>query len=249
VIHGGIDGYSRVITFLRVASNNKSATMLASFMAGTSKYGTPSRVRSDHGLENTGVGAFMIGYRGTGRGSFITGRSVHNQRIERMWRDMSRSCTHVFADLFRHLEQTGSLISAEAIHRWSLHYVFLPRIQRALDTFRDAWNNHRLRTERGMTPLQLFIEGVHRLAGQGHTGIDDLVFNPRDEALPVDEEEYGVEEEGLVVDETAGIQVVDETMPLSPEQFNILRERIDPLEGNDLGANLFTDTVSFIENV
>ncbi|XP_052212367.1 uncharacterized protein LOC127831423 [Dreissena polymorpha] len=248
VIHGGIDGYSRLITFLTVASNNKSATMMESFLGGTTKYGVPSRVRSDHGLENTGVGAFMLGYRGAGRGSFITGRSVHNQRIERMWRDMYRSCTHVFAELFRHLEETGNLHPSNAIHRWCLHFVYLPRIQRALDTFREAWNRHRLRTG-GMTPTQLFFQGVHRFAGQGHTGIDDLVMPPDDADQMIDEAEYGVEEEGLITEEPHEEQVNEEASPLAPEQLVRLRDLVNPLEGSDLGVSLFTETVAFVENV
>ncbi|XP_045182555.2 uncharacterized protein LOC123541208 [Mercenaria mercenaria] len=96
VIHGGIDGYSRVVTFLKVALNNRSETMQQAFFSGTDAYGVPSRLRSDHGLENVGVGAFMIAHRGANRGSFISGRSVHNQRIERLWRDLFQSCTTVY---------------------------------------------------------------------------------------------------------------------------------------------------------
>ena len=100
MIHGGIDGYSRLVVFLRASTNNRSETMTVAFMRGPSTYGVPSRVRSDHGLENVGVAAFMIGYRGPRRGSIITGRSVHNQRIERLWRDLFQSCTGVFHRFF-----------------------------------------------------------------------------------------------------------------------------------------------------
>ena len=79
MIHGGIDGFSRLVTFVKVATNNKADSMTAAFMKGCSEFGFPSRVRSDHGLENIRVAAFMIAYRGPRRGSIITGRSVHNQ--------------------------------------------------------------------------------------------------------------------------------------------------------------------------
>ncbi|KAH3890033.1 hypothetical protein DPMN_014101 [Dreissena polymorpha] len=79
-------------------------------------------------------------------------------------------CTgHVHTYLLSFSATWMNLNPFNPIHRWCLHCVYLPRIQRAFDTLREAWNRHRLRTERGMTPTQLFFEGVHRLAGQGHT--------------------------------------------------------------------------------
>ncbi len=43
---------------------------------------------------------------------------------------------------------------------FSLHYIYLSRIQRAVTEFRDQRNHHALRTERHRRPLQLWCEGM-----------------------------------------------------------------------------------------
>ena len=55
------------------------------FAEAIGRYGLPSRVRSDYGVENVDATHFMIENRGSGRGSIITGLSVHNTRIEHLW--------------------------------------------------------------------------------------------------------------------------------------------------------------------
>ena len=78
VIHGGIDGYSRLPVFLKVADNNRAATVLTAFAEACEEYGIPEKTRSDKGKENVLAAKFMLTNRGPK--SFITGRSVHNQR-------------------------------------------------------------------------------------------------------------------------------------------------------------------------
>ena len=78
-----LDGFSRIPVYVVASDNNKSTTVLSAFQKAVSKYSLPSRVRSDKGGENVLVSAFMLERRGPGRGSMITGRSTHNQRIER----------------------------------------------------------------------------------------------------------------------------------------------------------------------
>ena len=81
VIHGGIDGFSRLPVYLKISNNNRTETVLSAFVGATVNYGLPQRVRSDKGGENVGVAEYMLQKRGVGRGSHIAGRSVHNQRL------------------------------------------------------------------------------------------------------------------------------------------------------------------------
>ena len=64
VIHGCIDGYSRMITFMNVADNNRAETVLVAFQQAVAEYGWPSRVRSDRGKENWDVKRIMEEVRG-----------------------------------------------------------------------------------------------------------------------------------------------------------------------------------------
>lgn len=59
VIHGAIDGFSRLVTFLEASNNNRSSTVMEKFVKAVDQYGVPSRVRCDQGGENNAVCLFI----------------------------------------------------------------------------------------------------------------------------------------------------------------------------------------------
>ena len=126
VIHGGIDGFSRLIVYLHYSTNNRSSTVYALFEEAIGRFGWPLRVRSDLGLENIQVAQAMIAFRGAGRCSHIGGASVLNQRIEHLWQDTFTCACHLYYTIFYHLEECGLLSSTDDRDFFAIHYVFLP---------------------------------------------------------------------------------------------------------------------------
>lgn len=96
----------------------------------------------------------MIQRRGSA--SVLTGSSVHNTPIERLWRDVRKSVVEPLRVELEALEENGVLDPDNKVDIYCLHRVLKKRINSRLSEFTSSWNNHLLRTESNYTPLQLF---------------------------------------------------------------------------------------------
>ena len=102
---------------------------------------------------------YMAEQHGT-TAAVITGSSTHNERIEHLWRDVYRCVASLFYNTFYSLEGENKLDPNNEIDLYCLHYVYLPRINLALQSFIESWNNHPVSTEGNLTPNQLFVMGA-----------------------------------------------------------------------------------------
>ena len=159
VIHAGVDGFSRCVVYINCANNNCAATVMDAFQVGVNEYGQPMHVRSDHGGENIDVWRHMLS-TWDNPSCVITGSSTHNERVERMWRDVTRCVSSSYINLFSALETEGALDPINEVDIFCLHYIFIPRINKSLADFQGSWNHHPLSTEGNLSPLQLYTEGL-----------------------------------------------------------------------------------------
>ena len=241
VTHAGVDGYSRLIVYLKCSTNNLASTVYELFLRAIQQYHLPSRVRSDQGGENILVAQHMLEHRGAERRSMITGSSVHNQRIERLWRDLHHSVTKLFYRLFYYLEQHDLLDPLDEQQLYALHYIFVPRINKALNEFKNAWNHHRIRTAHSKSPHQLFTAGLLLLQHSQLTAMD--FFQEVDATYGMDYEGPEPSDEGTVIVPRLSFQ-------LRPTDLQNLQHTIDPLlPSNNYGIDLYEQTVHFIRHI
>lgn len=235
VIHAAVDGYTRLCTFVRCNDNNEARTVLQDFEVGVREFGCPSRVRTDKGGENVDVGIYMCMQRGLDRGSIIMGRSTHNQRIERFWRDVKKEVVDYYITIFKFLEDEHGVDFLLESHIFCVHFLFVPRINEDLRRFQDRWNHHSIRTEKNKSPLQLQFLNQHVNAALTHADlrvIDELTYGMEGD----DSDDDAFEREDV---EHGRPRLTALSCPLSDAGFDLFSSQIRPLTLGDVDASLF----------
>ena len=235
ITHVCIDGKTRLLIYVSCCCNNKKAdTVLSLFQNGVERWGLPSRVRCDYGMENFYVGQYMIEHRGEGRGSIITGSSVHNSRVVRAHRDVYSGVLAFYARIFEAMEDESILGISDDVHLFSLRHVYFPRISRSLNEFNQQMNNHPVSTENDQSPLQIWERGTLENMHSGHTALsseeiqDFGVHLYLGGALSVQGEDYKV-------------NVLSPTIELTDQQ---LTQMPLPLQNDEnCGVNIFKQCV------
>jgi len=230
---------------MHVFTNNKASSALLVFIESIKEFGVSSRIRLDGGTEFNHVETLMNVLNGENRGTVMRGQSVHNQRIERLWRDVFCKVLSRFYKIFLHMESHNILDKSDVIHMYSLHYVYGTRIQKSLNDWISAHNNHPIRTEKNQSPKMLWYGGSLTFQERNITAMNNLFRRNTEDVEKVTNNVLN--DYNLVEPDSIKVVLPRYIPPLTDFQLDGLKMSINPLQDSESEAiDIYSSVVRFI---
>ncbi len=256
-IHGMIDGFSHYILYCKARGANSAAAVGEIFENHRYQGYMPIRLRTDRGWENRRLWEIMLETYPSRIKAVLVGPSTRNVRIERLWRTLGPQKIVIWKARFLAMERAHGLDRHNAMHIWCLHFVFLPLINRELDSWVSAQN---LKPHPGdPTPGQRFPPAVRFRQGLHLTHEAEADMLERARALNADQE-YGVEHErfsrwmepDFTIDDREHNQWPTCNFVLSDEETSEVERRFPArviFRDRTEGVQSWIDVKNFVQNV
>jgi len=175
-IHGAIDGYSRKLLWLKVASTNNDPRVVAGYYVESvlRAEGSPRKLITDCGTENHIMATMNCVLHNSSDGHrYVT--SVRNQRIESWWSYFRKNFGHWWMCFFQDLYESGTYDPDQPFHKHCMQYCLMAILQYHLDCALELWNSHNIRPSKAPCPSGIPNE-MYYLPQQ---------YNAQDYLLPV----------------------------------------------------------------
>ena len=146
------------------------------------------------------------------------------------------------------MEESGLLEIDNPLHKVALHYVYLPRLNRALSSFASAWNNHPLRTENNWSPERIWVNGMMDLRNHQLMAVADIA----EQELSFDDLTwYGYYPSAPTPmdDGLSTVEIEDVDIELPGNVTDDLTAAVNPLQlSKSYGIDLFIDCLNFLQS-
>ena len=190
-------------------------------------------------MENIDIARLMLAKYGTQNKPFITGLSVYNQRIERLWKDVKTYVVGHYCDLFFWIEESSLLDPLDQFHLYALEVIFTPRINRSLQSFVMQWNHHPMRMVKSKSLIQLWTTGLYE-----NLCADTVVNSDPD----INAAEYGINGEGSMTELQTNNDVRIPELVVDIDHIQISQRNPLSNDGN-FGVNLYLAVLEYLQTI
>lgn len=137
------------------------------------------------------------------------------------------------------MEDTGMLDVDNEIQLFSLHYVYLPRINQQQGDLVQSWNCHPLTSSNCLSPCQLWVRGMIENVSSGYTATDGF-FGENLDLTYLNNMHFPSVESDFVE--------VNPAITISDDDLESLTSDIQPLRNSESwGIDIYLETISFLE--
>ena len=138
------------------------------------------------------------------------------------------------------LWRTLALSPDNDLNLFCLHFVYTPLINKALETFKCSWNNHKLSSEANATPQQRYIRGMFQRFGTDDPAVRDVI-----DGESIDENQFRVDPDGPTPENPSNndVQVQEVICSLTDMQ----RTQLEPCPNH--GISLYLAAKDFVNAV
>ena len=139
------------------------------------------------------------------------------------------------------MEDSGVLNITNPSHMFALHFVFLLRINQALQEYLQAFNHHKIRIAQNWSPYQMWINNM--------MNPDNPLSDGQPDQLPEDEQFYGYDPEGPSPFENSDNVVV--VPPVNMENDDVIQSEhlqiIDHLmPSTQMGVDIYEEVLHLL---
>ena len=126
-------------------------------------------------------------------------------------------------------------------HLLVLHYVFLPRINKVIETFVAGWNNHPIRTENNWSPNKIWTNSMLDRRNRNQMQVGEMFSSPLDDDL----EWYGMDWSAPVPSDDGLTTVYVEDIIFEDDEMRNLMESVDPTRDSlHFGVDVYLDVLA-----
>ena len=149
-----------------------------------------------------------------------------------------------FVNIFLYLEQKNIFNPHRELHLLTLHLVYLPLVNDALNAFVEQWNSHPVTSAYNYTPIQLWVRELVASRNTGYSAVND-VLTARQEFENLGDEDGPAPQ----LQSVNNVEVAETQFDLTEEQERVVLQIRERYSTDTNGIACYLDVLQYLSSI